>query len=441
MKPPPGSAGSSPVGRAEHRSSDRSVAARDAACFLYYGFTPLPLSPEDVAFWSRPAAREAGEAGDVNAPEEELVDRGVEILREVCGAPAGDLHVVPLSGGGDSRLLLALLLEAGLRDRLVAVTFGSPGTLDFELGRRVARRAGVRHEEIDLTRVPIDQAGLEACIARHPGMSTAWDDYFNELIPARFGPDAVYWSGYMANTINGVHSSVVLPGWEQARARFAARNRMARSADLRHPEFDPVRVLPEAPLFPGSVWNDYEQLFIGVKYHSRLRQVLLTPGYDIRTPFCDPRWVGFVATLPLPLRREEDLARRVMLRAAPDLFALPVKGKLGLPLDASRGRYTWARVRSRASRLLRERFPGFAQKPAAKTNYIDFDVELRRNQALRDLVRDNLDRLGARGLADWVDIESLWSAHERCEANHGRALSMLASLEMNARVRERAVAP
>ena len=41
--------------------------------------------------------------------------------------------MVPLSGGLDSRTILAALLEAGLKDRITTVTYGTPGTWDYDI--------------------------------------------------------------------------------------------------------------------------------------------------------------------------------------------------------------------------------------------------------------------------------------------------------------------
>ena len=43
-------------------------------------------------------------------------------------------HIVPLSGGLDSRAILGGLLDAGLKDQITTVTFGTLGTWDYDIG-------------------------------------------------------------------------------------------------------------------------------------------------------------------------------------------------------------------------------------------------------------------------------------------------------------------
>ena len=52
----------------------------------------------------------------------------------------GRTHYIPLSGGLDSRALLAAAMEAGAE--VETLTFGMPGTMDYEDGNRVARAVG-----------------------------------------------------------------------------------------------------------------------------------------------------------------------------------------------------------------------------------------------------------------------------------------------------------
>ena len=49
----------------------------------------------------------------------------------------------------------------------------------------------------------------------------------------------------------------------------------------------------------------------------------------------------------------------------------------------------------------------------------------------------NIQNLKLRGVIDWIDIDALWNQHQRGQANHGDALTLLASLEINLKVQER----
>lgn len=80
------------------------------------------------------------------APEEDFMAALAVATREVCAKAldlAGGRPVwVPLSGGLDSRLILAMFVELGY-PRLQAFSYGPPGNHEARIARKVARRLGV----------------------------------------------------------------------------------------------------------------------------------------------------------------------------------------------------------------------------------------------------------------------------------------------------------
>jgi hypothetical protein len=69
---------------------------------------------------------------------------GVRLMTSVARALDGvDEVLVPLSGGIDSRCLLAAALECLPAKRIHTFTYGFPGSFDYELSQEVARLAGV----------------------------------------------------------------------------------------------------------------------------------------------------------------------------------------------------------------------------------------------------------------------------------------------------------
>lgn len=72
------------------------------------------------------------------------------IEKRISRLPASEPILLPISGGYDSRLILAFLLEIIPTDRIISYTFGQPGTYDFIIGKRIAKKFGVRHFEFPL---------------------------------------------------------------------------------------------------------------------------------------------------------------------------------------------------------------------------------------------------------------------------------------------------
>jgi len=399
--------------------------------FLHFGF--VPRVPAGLA--ARPWF--ASRAPRLPDDERACVEAGGAALRALFTDVPDGLQLVPLSGGLDSRVILGMLVAAGHRERVLAVTFGTPGTLDFELGGLVARQVGVRHEALDLTREPLELDALVAAIPPGGAWVHALEAHFNALVPARFGRGATVWSGIMANVVNGSRLGAPRASFDEVRRRYAEDYRCVRSCRLTSPGFDPLAWLPTEPILASDRLTHAEVLHLGLNYPCRFDPVLLAPGHRYRTPFREPCWVDFALAAAPRLRRDERLFRAVIRAVLPELAALPSKSNAGLALTAPAWRVWLGRQRARLERRLRQRAPGLFPRPRADTNYLDLELELRHASPLRTLVRAALDRLPARAVVPWLDVERLWARHACGSANHADALVQLALLELNLAARER----
>ncbi len=99
------------------------------------------------------------------------VDEGVKALKrtmadEIASTDANATHIVPLSGGLDSRAILGGLLENLPKSQIITATYGIPGSWDFEIAKDIARKFGVRHEVFNLLDDKWDVDQLVAAAAR-----------------------------------------------------------------------------------------------------------------------------------------------------------------------------------------------------------------------------------------------------------------------------------
>lgn len=299
---------SQPHVRTQVRPDDRRA---ELAAFLHYGYRPLVPPGYLDRPWSRVRASDAFALDGID--RDALVRRGVQAFRAACAPAADRRHVVPLSAGIDSRLLLGTLVELVPRERIVAVTFGVPGALDFDLAPAVARAAGVRHEAIDLTGLAVTRDELLAT-ARAAPWTFVHEAYPNHLIPRRHGPDATYWSGCMANSFAGADLAVPATTMAEARREFAHRTRISRTLCLTPPDFDPTSVLPETPLLEDGALTLYEQLYAYLRYPGFNDPILLAPGHAWRTPFREPAWVDFMLRVPRTVRADPSFYRSIAAR-------------------------------------------------------------------------------------------------------------------------------
>jgi hypothetical protein len=110
---------------------------------------------------------------------EELLDEAERDLRAVLRAVADlplDDRVLSLSGGKDSRTLLAIVLDEGLAHRFRYATYGSPERADAIVAKSIATRYGLDWTLIDLAgRTPeaeLENARIHAWTSE--GLTNAW---------------------------------------------------------------------------------------------------------------------------------------------------------------------------------------------------------------------------------------------------------------------------
>lgn len=415
------------------------------AAFLFFGFMPdcCPAQLDFLGDWSKRGERRASTPQrDVDS----LVTEGVTVLQEVfCQAMqevgVGRTHVLPLSGGLDSRAILGGLLENLEARRIQAVTFGTRGTWDYEIGRLVAHEAGVVHTQIDLSGVPWDTESLVRFAVECERPIVLFEAYLFHQTRVRFGHECVYWSGWMGEALSGAHLPAYSSlSWHQAISRFVSWNRFSRSINLCPVDFRPEDGLPDAPLCDRDALSYDDQLDFGVRQTRYIKCILLLPGYEYRTPFLLAPWVRFILSVSRRYREKQSLYKAILRLAHPRLFTLPAKNSLGLPLAAPRWRRGVRRTILRARAAAKRLVPRMDWVVSPGVNYIDFDRSLRERADLKTVVYENIQDLKRRRIVDWIDVDTIWDRHQKWRANHADALILLASLEINLKAQERRLA-
>jgi len=415
----------------------------DTAVFLHFGYLPRYTSGclDSLCDWSKQDERRAARAcRDIGA----LINDGVAILKMALGGTiaetdAAKTHVVSLSGGLDSRAILGGLLESVDAKKIQAVTFGTPGTWDYEIGQIVARAAGVQCEAIDLTCAgwKWDSTELVKTAASMDQPVWIFDAHVNRSIPDRLGRESVYSSGFMGDPLAGSHlckqDSI---SWSQAMSCFVARGRYCRSTKLTPPGFSALDSLPQVPLAAPSILCYDEQLDFAVRQDCYIKAIVVPRGYDYYTPFLHPDWVSFILSVPRRYRRGQYLYREILKGAYPRLFSLPVKNDSGLPLTMPHWRRNLRRQRLRLRGAAKRLVPWVDWGVSPNTNYIDFNRGLRERTDLGAVVYENIHDLKKRRIVDWIDIDAIWDRHHKRRANHADALTLLASLEINLKAQE-----
>jgi len=409
----------------------------DIFTLLHFGYIPH-LKPDWMNTpWIKAAKRVENSALD-KLTESELIDKGIEALKSAFRNVHAGRHIVPISGGLDSRAVLGGLIAAGRRDDIIGVTRGIPGNLDYEIGRLVSNACGIRHVSIDLSNVVLDTASLVQCVAREQHRGWVFDFYYNRLIPDRFGRDAIYWSGFMGDALSGKHLlRAERPSWNEAVSGFIQSNKVASTPSFS--TFDVRSLFPEEPLLENSYLGFDDQLDFALRQDTYIRNTVTVPGYDFRTPFLSSCWLEFILSVPRQYRYRQRLHRKILLKAFPQLFSLPTRDNCGLGLNARGLRAIKRRALRRLGRMkmvkaIIERICAQAGASVPHNlkymNYIDFDGGFRERKDLNELASENIGDLAKRGIINWIDIEELLEEHRKRTQNFGHLISLLVSIEI-----------
>lgn len=407
--------------------------------YLWHGYIPPQQIPEWL--WAHLPRRPTDEPY-TPAYASLLLDNLFDRLCDRCEGQ----HIVPISGGFDSRLILAALKERVGGSAIRTVSYGCPGQLDFDIGGRIARHAGVRHQSINLREVSIGWQQLVQSVRRSP-----WTYVPNPLFDsvahnwASAGNADWLWIGFMGDPLTGGHlpkltQDTPLAQWQR---HFADKERFARRVRLTMPEYQPVYpAVPDhreapfvttewydfairqvgciAPLFlPGGRWDGWKTC------HGRN-----SAGDSVITPFCDPEWASYWLHVPRELHRNQTLYLHMARSKYPTLFSMPTKGSFGVS-PKKRVRYIARRYRHSALKKIQDRAPWSRVQSSLMHNYIDFDEAFRRRKDYRNVLETAIDYLQQNDVVPWVDVKDIAEAHFRRRANHGKELLVLLGLAVN----------
>ena len=351
-----------------------------------------------------------------------------EVLSEIG---SDKKHIVPLSSGLDSRAILAILLNHPQIDssEVQTVSFGSPGTWDYEIGQQVATVAGVSNTAIDLTKESFDWSheSIQQYASQQEIPTRVLDGYINSKILNIVQEDQIVWSGYLGDPSAGDHQpQSPRKDWNSACDHFVEHEKFCQ--ELTHPDFDPRSILPDKPFLSREYLSLEEQLDFALRQQCLISPIVNQSERHV-TPFLQPSWLKFSLNLPSEYRQDRILFKKSFMNHFPKLFSLPTDANSGLPLSVKKGR-KWIRnkrlgLNQRLSSLFKTDYihPG--------TNYINFPTEFRIDSELRDTMYLLLSNFADRDIADWIDPHQIWEEHQNGQ-DRSNAIRVITSLELHA---------
>ena len=407
--------------------------------FLHYGYIPDPQIelPDSLRQFIN------GEIAVNNFTDKHslLLKTGTTAIKKSFEDEVGNdhdkIHIIPLSGGLDSRTILANILGLIDPSKIIAVTFGLPGSPDYERAKFITKKIGLRWENIDLSprKWTWTTAKLIDAAKRNQQLTWLFDSAINHAIQLKFGKDCVYWSGFMGDSLSRISplASQTIT-WDQAKSVFSKKNCKCVKYRLSANHFFAEKCLPDRPYCKANRLDYYTQLNYFIRQQCLTKHIYSPVGYDIRYPFLRDKWVGFILNLPVHHRIHQKLYRQILQESWPHLF-----NKWNSPArDDSRIRSlmhmnaTYIFVRQ-----ITKVFPSLVSFIGTNknVNYIDWDHALLKQRDFREVIYSNLQDLKTRKIIDWIDINKLWLAHQKKEILLASELMTLAALEIHLKAR------
>lgn len=398
--------------------------------FLYYSYVPS-CDSSGIPRVIRSTLQE----NRSHFQDEELYKKLIEaftraLQNELTSCNSNKTHVVPLSSGLDSRLILAGLLDSDrvLPENIHTISFGVPGTWDYELGQQVARVAGVSNRSIDLSNKSFDWSldTIQNYAESQSAYTRILDGYVNSRILNYVADDSIIWSGFMGDPSAGGHvMSDPVHSWNKACNDFGEHEMYCKG--LSSPDFDPTSCFPKQPLISRDLLSYEEQLDFAYRQTCLIKPIVIHSG-KYKTPFMQPSWLRFALNLPRRMRYDRKLFKKACLEEYPELFSVPTDANFGLPINETGLKRTTYRIKagiqSRFSQLLSTLYthPG--------TNYMNFELAMRRDTELRETMKTLVFLFEERDRADWVDPLEIWSEHQS-GSDRTNAIRLIASAELH----------
>jgi len=336
-------------------------------------------------------------------------------------------HVVPISGGLDSRAILSALLEFTEASNISTYTFGTPGTIDYEIGNKIATDLGTKHSNFSLINhrykmeelLDISNRIDHQTVLFHHAPVWKLDELFNNHI---------VWSGFFGGQLFGEDYHENAPNdINKAIEYYINRRAYQYDINLLSDKKNPFKELIDIKNIDSKI--SIVELIIF--FNNELKFIaphVLMKGFNYKTPFIDQNMINFFLSIDNKYRTNQFLYKRILLERFPNMFLYPIKDNVGLSLKTAKPIVFSKKIYYKIKR----KFTGYNPY----VNYLDFDINIREKQDLKEIIRLNINDLYNRDIINWIDIRDIFQQHIERKGNYGKALILLTSLEIHMKAKK-----
>lgn len=350
--------------------------------------------------------------------------------------------VLPLSGGIDSRFLLACALSILPAERITTVTFGHPSSLDFRIGTALARKLGVPSVALPMDERPVDVLVAEN-FASAEGMYSAWPDYPVRPYREALGDQCLVLSGYIGDFVFGSYDL----SQQERQAKAYADALVAHvedtvvvcSPDVVRPfltdgDLDPFNMLSDLRARADAEWPSTYYRWTYENCLMNRTNFALEVHRDCAfylAPYIHRGVLDVAYALPPESRFRERAFLRALRDCEPNLYGFPTTSNFGFALD-KRGPLpvltrAWRKSLSLADQALaapwgrllyqhpRENYahPRELSRPCHRQHVLRCLSELREVSVFRAAALDDLrDRYVKNRVTEWRVLRGLLTLHQ-----------------------------
>lgn len=407
--------------------------------YLYFGYLPRKFNSDLI--------NEVKEKVISPVKEEDLLDMAFFYLKRsfensITRAGSFDNCLLPISGGWDSRFLLALSCENIERNKIKTVSFGCPGQLDFDIGCLIAKTMKLDHYELNLLDVELSWEKLKESVGYSPWTRVP-DAFFNRLAVSSIHNNSkdILFSGFMGDPLTGGHLDTA-KDVEQIYTNFLSKQRISKTFWLPESNYKPRDAVESIELsdnIPLSVALD-----VGIRQSNCILPIV-TPNrdwntwgsymgrfpsmsVDVYSPFCDIDWVKLWLSIPNEYKVKQKLYLDLLKEKYFSFYCLPSKYSLG---STSKTGYLSRKV-SRKILTLLDKYNGKHQlRYRSELNYLDFSYAFRYRDDYKSVLFAAIKYLKANDATPWLNLDSIVKEHMQGKNNHSNAFLTLIGLALN----------
>ena len=333
--------------------------------------------------------------------EKKPVEHLHQVFKHVIGKNKIDQNIViPISGGLDSRLLLAEYLRQYEHNQIKTVTFGVSHSLDTVLPLKLAKRFDLSHTFINLIDQDFSEKSLLYYAQQQSNPTFLIEAYCNYLIRNSFNQDDTFVSGYFGDPVAGFISPKFqqISSFEDALEIFVKESKLDKTGILSSLDSNSLSICDDN----FSFLSPYEKLNFRLRQVNMIEPIVIDDRYNYQTPFSDSDLVQLMFSLPQADRIEKKLFFEMADKYYPEYFKIGLKNLFGARIKSTQLEKDIRRKYCYAKKILSRRFPVLNISDPL-LNYFSPYWFYVSNESTARMVQQNLADLRKRDILDGVN--------------------------------------